>query len=822
MMRLVGRGTRAVLRWRQGRLGRKSRSVAEGDARGEPGAEALVNRGTPLGSAEFAALYGFELEQFQQQGVDALLAGNSVVVSAPTGSGKTLVGEAAAMSALARGMRIVYTTPLKALSNQKFREFRALFGPEHVGLRTGDSAINASASLVIMTTEILRNMLYSCAGSSHPPPGLEDVAAAVLDEVHYLGDPDRGTVWEECIIYAMPHMQLMCLSATIGNPLDLKNWIQSVHGPCTLIESSFRPVPLTWLVSQPQIGSEGGLMPLLDNRGRRMSKGLKRQQSKVRAFNESGSLSDADSEAIASATSPVSMFETLAQLREEDLLPALWFIFSRKRCDKAVEKMANESLTSPDERGAIGEAINQLAQSDPDSVKPEWVEPLKRGIAAHHAGCLPSWKGLVEELFQRGLIKVVFATETLAAGINMPARTAVLNAIVKRRDNRHSLLTVNELMQMSGRAGRRGFDTAGYVVLAQTSYEGPKEMLQVLLGEPEPLRSQYKVTYSMILNMIKFRDLESAKALLAKSFGNSLGEEAKENLRDAKALEARADGDVREGWIVAGYDSKIVDEYESLKKKEEQHRRALDVLASQLPAKEHMNAEERESLSAQAKRLTDARRDVKDHAQQHSMQKPPKHVKQAKKRADKLRQQAQDLRESARGNSEDMWECFQRGLGVLRDMGAIEEKSLKLLSLGEVAAEAKAENELLLAISLMSRELSRLRPGELAASISALIASESVNRLDLKEPPEVSENTDSALQELEPKLQELDEAQLHHGFGYPPEIDARLAGVVEAWAWGCSWSEVTALAPAVDDGDLVRLFRCPPSAFAPLFESDLL
>lgn len=206
-----------------------------------PAMQSLVNRGEGLKAWEFANLYGFELERFQQEAVDCLLQGNSVVVSAPTGSGKTLVGEAAAISALAKGQRVVYTTPLKALSNQKFRQFREAFGTDNVGLRTGDTAINGSASLVVMTTEILRNMLYSSAGSHSAPPGLDSVCACVLDEVHYLGDPNRGTVWEECIVYAPPSIQLMCLSATIGNPSDLTQWISSVHGPCKLSTSLFIP-----------------------------------------------------------------------------------------------------------------------------------------------------------------------------------------------------------------------------------------------------------------------------------------------------------------------------------------------------------------------------------------------------------------------------------------------------------------------------------------------------------------------------------------------------------------------------------------------------
>jgi superfamily II RNA helicase len=353
-----------------------------------------------------------------------------------------------------------------------------------VGLKTGDAAINPDARIVVMTTEILRNMLYRTAGGGAPDSSLTDVGLVVLDEVHYLSDADRGTVWEECIIYSPPAVPLLCLSATVGNPDDLQGWISAVHGPCELVTSSWRPVPLTFMFAKrggddERGGGWPGLGPLLSRRGDRMNRALEEPAADARDKSGPRMVSSWRKDA-------PSQESVVRHLVREDLLPAIWFIFSRARCDEAVVAVKTAtSLVTPEERARLSAALEGLRSSNPEALRPEYAEPLLAGVAAHHAGCLPAWKTLVEGLFQEGLIKLVFATETLAAGINMPARAVVLSSTSKRDAEGPRSLTVNEFMQMAGRAGRRGYDTQGAVVVVQSPFEGPGSAAELALGQPE-------------------------------------------------------------------------------------------------------------------------------------------------------------------------------------------------------------------------------------------------------------------------------------------------------------------------------------------------
>ncbi len=451
---------------------------------------------------ELNNLFPFELDPFQKQAIAALNASRSVVVCAPTGSGKTLIGEYTIYRALSRGGRIFYTTPLKALSNQKLRDFREQFGAEQVGLLTGDVSINREAPILVMTTEIFRNMLYGTpigeVGTS-----LVGVEAVVLDECHYMNDRQRGTVWEESIIYCPPEIQLVALSATVANADQLTDWLNIVHGPTELIYSNFRPVPLQFYFGNPK-----GLFPLLDENQKQINPRLKpkNKENKGRGGRpESPSLT-----------------YVVSQLQQRDMLPAIYFIFSRRGCDKAVEEMGEFSLVNQREAAELKARIDEFLSRNPDAGRAGQIEPLYRGIAAHHAGILPAWKGLVEELFQLGLIKVVFATETLAAGINMPARTTVISTLSKRTDRGHRLLTASEFLQMAGRAGRRGMDATGYVVTLQTPFEGAKEAAYLATAGADPLVSQFTPTYGMVLNLLQTHTVTEAKNLVERSFAQYL------------------------------------------------------------------------------------------------------------------------------------------------------------------------------------------------------------------------------------------------------------------------------------------------------------
>lgn len=447
-------------------------------------------------------LFPFELDEFQLEAIAALNADRSVVVCAPTGSGKTLVGEYAIYRALAHNHRVFYTTPLKALSNQKWRDFSEQFGAQTVGLLTGDMSINREAPILVMTTEIFRNMLYGTpigeVGTS-----LVGVETVVLDECHYMNDRQRGTVWEESIIYCPHEIQLVALSATVANSQQLTDWIGQVHGPTDLIYSDFRPVPLEFNFSNTK-----GLFPLLNENGTKLSPRLKPKSGQNKPANRK-------------PESP-SITYVLSHLAHRDMLPAIYFIFSRRGCDQAVTEVAGLELVTPQEARELKTRIDEFLVRFPEAGRTGQVEPLYRGIAAHHAGILPTWKGFVEELFQLGLIKVVFATETLAAGINMPARTTVISSLSKRTDRGHRLLNASEFLQMAGRAGRRGMDERGYVVTVQTPFEGAKEAAYLATSQPDPLVSQFSPSYGMVLNLLQTHTIDEAKELVERSFGKYL------------------------------------------------------------------------------------------------------------------------------------------------------------------------------------------------------------------------------------------------------------------------------------------------------------
>jgi superfamily II RNA helicase len=466
-----------------------------------PAALMPVHNSVPVPGVDLSTLYPFPLDAFQQESIAALDSGESVVVVAPTGSGKTLIGEYAIWRALGQGKRVFYTTPLKALSNQKLRDFRRQFGVERVGLVTGDLCINRDAQVLVMTTEIFRNILYGTL-TDQPETALRDVEAVVLDECHYMNDRQRGTVWEESIVYCPPQIQLIALSATIANATQLTDWIRWVHGPTQLVQSTWRPVPLRF-----HFGTRQGLLPLLNSQQTQLNPKLKGLPSKHsgRSRQGRGALPD-----------PCLIIEALQQ---RQMLPAIYFIFSRRGCDQAVQATRSLNLLTPAETTALQQSVAQFLDNYPELAHSPVLDGIYRGVAAHHAGLLPAWKSLTEELFGRGLIKVVFATETLAAGINMPARTTVISSLSKRTDLGHRLLSASEFLQMSGRAGRRGMDTVGHVVTMQTAFEGAMEAAYLATMGADPLMSQFTPSYGMVLNLLQTRTLEEARALIEKSFG---------------------------------------------------------------------------------------------------------------------------------------------------------------------------------------------------------------------------------------------------------------------------------------------------------------
>ncbi|HET9692639.1 MAG TPA: DEAD/DEAH box helicase, partial [Acidimicrobiales bacterium] len=429
--------------------GHGHRSELPADA--DPGAFSEVRR-------VFAAGVGFELDRFQLEALDALDGGCNVVVAAPTGSGKTVVAEYAVARALAEGAKAFYTTPLKALSNQKYGELVRRHGADSVGLLTGDNAINGDAPVVVMTTEVLRNMIYAASGA------LDGLRYVVLDEVHYLQNAYRGPVWEEVIIHAPPAVGLVCLSATVSNADELADWIRTVRGPTATVVEHRRPVALTDLVLFGDRDADRLLLlpTLVDGR----------PNPEAAALDAKAAVRSTPRAARRARLFTPRRPEVVEVLADHGMLPAIYFIFSRNACDDAVTQCLREGgrLTSSDERRqirAVAEAhVEALSDGDLAVLGyGTWLAGLEAGYAAHHAGLVPPFKEAVEECFASGLVKVVFATETLSLGINMPARSVVIEKLTKFTGDHHQFLTPGEYTQLTGRAGRRGIDNVGHAVV---------------------------------------------------------------------------------------------------------------------------------------------------------------------------------------------------------------------------------------------------------------------------------------------------------------------------------------------------------------------
>jgi ATP-dependent RNA helicase HelY len=434
-----------------------------------------------------------------------------VVVAAPTGSGKTVVAEYAVARALAEGAKAFYTTPLKALSNQKYGELVRRHGPERVGLLTGDNSVNGTAPVVVMTTEVLRNMIYAAS------PVLEGLRYAILDEVHYLQNAYRGPVWEEVIIHAPPGVDLVCLSATVSNAEELSDWIRTVRGPTTAVIEDRRPVDLHDLYLLGDRSSERMLLlpTLVDGRPNPEAAAL--DSKTLRHPGQRG-------RPRGRLYTPRRV-EVVELLGEQEMLPAIYFIFSRAACDDAVAACRRDGprLTSAEERRQIRalaeEHVEALADSELDVLDyAGWVDALESGYAAHHAGLVPPMKEAVEACFAAGLVKVVFATETLSLGINMPARTVVIEKMTKFTGERHEFLTPGEYTQLTGRAGRRGIDQVGYAVVLWSPFVPFDQVAGLAGARSYSLTSSFRPTYNMAVNLVRRYPPDQAHHLLNLSF----------------------------------------------------------------------------------------------------------------------------------------------------------------------------------------------------------------------------------------------------------------------------------------------------------------
>ena len=724
-------------------------------------------------------MYGFpfELDEFQKDACEIINNGESVVVCAPTGAGKTVIAQHAIHKALEEGVRIFYTTPLKALSNQKFYDFGEKYGYDKVGLLTGDTSINRGAQVVIMTTEVFRNMLYG-TNFGAVADNLKDVKYVVLDEVHYMNDEQRGTVWEESIIYCPTNIQIIALSATVANGEELTNWINTVHSKTKLVNTDFRPVPLRFYYfdsSQPY-----KLLPLLTPSGQLNSK-IKPEKPQWAKGKDKRKKSYVK--------------QIIQNLADNDMLPAIYFTFSRKKCDEQMEKCSGLGLNTKAEQEKIKTFIDEFIADNPHLYGNKHTEYLIQGVASHHAGLLPAWKNLVEKLFQQGLIKVVFATETLAAGINMPARSTVISATSKRTDSGHRMLTANEFLQMSGRAGRRGMDEVGYVTIVGTSFQSPDEVAELVLSNANPLESRFSPSYSMVLNLLQRFSLEESKELILKSFGYySSDYRLKPILAQIEAYDIEKSE--RNFVCPCGLKDEQLLEYDKARFIYVQNRTTYKKILKQEKSKKR-------PLSQEV--IEFGKRNKQELAKMQNFEcNQCKLYKKHSKNLEVLRRievKKQRLAKEIEKQKDIYWNKFLSHRALLQDYGYLQNDYPT--ERGKTTSQLRAENELFLAEIIFSGILENLTPSQLAGVICAITTEEL--RIEIPYIP-FSEQVRKSLNHIRNIKRKLEKAQSRYDIEAPLYINPFFSSLIELWVEGAEWETISEQIE-IGEGDIVRAFK---------------
>ena len=725
--------------------------------------------------------FSFKLDDFQEEALFHINNGKSVVVCAPTGAGKTCIAQMAIHKALKEGTRIFYTTPLKALSNQKYNDFSQKYGEEKVGLLTGDTSINRNAQIVVMTTEVFRNMLYGTNFGS-VSDNLKEVRYVVLDEVHYMNDEQRGTVWEESIIYCPTNVQIIALSATVANSQQLTDWINTVHSRTELVYTDFRPVPLRYYYYDSSKPND--ILPLFTPEGR-LNKKIK-PESKAKYFGRKGKMPQRQ---VAK--------DVVSVLHKKNMLPAIYFTFSRKKCDEQMEKCAGLCLTTPEEQKEIKKIVDEYLAENPYLYNNKHLEYVLCGVASHHAGLLPGWKVLVEKLFQKGLIKVVFATETLAAGINMPARSTVISAVSKRTDSGHRMLTPSEFLQMSGRAGRRGMDEIGYVTIVGTAFQSPEEVAELVKSDANPLESRFTPTYSMVLNLLQRFSLDEAKELILKSFGYYTSTTRLTPLIKQQEELNKVIGEIKEFKCPFGHSTKNMFEYIKLKNLYVEQRKTAKVLRKQMNKKNPQNVEYVKDFEYKTKQLLhkvqafgcDNCKLYRKHAKENEL-------------LDRYQKRAMKLEKNIEYQKDVYWRIFLNHAGVLEKMGYIENNYPN--EKGMTTAAIRAENELFLSEIIFSGILDTLKIDELASVICA-ITTEDLRTEVYPEIP-ISKGTRKALNRIKDIRRRIAIVQRDFEIETPMYINSYYSPLIEYWVNGGEWEDLMEQIPS-GEGDVVRCFK---------------
>lgn len=733
-----------------------------------------------------ADLFPFKLDDFQLEACKHLDEGRSVVVCAPTGSGKTVIAEYAVELAFRMNKRCYYTTPLKALSNQKFYDFRQKYGEDRVGLLTGDISINRDGSVVVMTTEVFRNMLYGTI-LGEVGRNLRDVAFVILDECHYMNDAERGTVWEESIIYAPRDIQLVALSATVANAEELTTWIDETHGPTALVKSDFRPVPLRF-----HYFGDRHIYPLLSP-GRGLNMQLKGRYGKRKRADLP------HKRRLVTALSP-NPGDVLAVLSSRNMLPAIYFLFSRRGCEEAMQRARGIPLVNHDEEAELRAVVDRFTAENPNLRNHPHLPYIFEGMSVHHAGMLPSWKMMVEKLFQRGLLKVVFATETLAAGINMPARTTVISSLTKRDDAGHRELTASEFLQMSGRAGRRGMDEVGHVVVLNHPFESVEDAARLATATADPLSSRFTPSYGMVLNLLQRHTIVESRDLIERSFGQFMVAQEMEPLL-LKKLEWEGELERLSQPLCPGERGDLGLYSRRLEAVRAKHKQMKSIDRGMRGAHAQAAGAGRDeallALRLEVKSLLDEAYAMPCHG--CPVQKP------CSKQSDRVRHlqgRVKEWNKRAERETGRYWRTFQALTDILRLEGYLDGDTPT--KLGRMAAGIRGVNELFLAEVAISGILFDLQPAEFAAVVTAIVTEEGRTAEGLR--ARVSPVVDMVLEEVHKISRNVTRIQKQFDVEIPVEYSPLLAPLTEMWVSGASWDDIR-MATIYDEGDVVRSLR---------------
>lgn len=741
----------------------------------------------------FASELKFPLDDFQEKSCRALESGSGVLVAAPTGAGKTIVGEFAIYLAVQSGQKVFYTTPIKALSNQKFAELTAKYGKEKVGLLTGDTNNNSDAQIVVMTTEVLRNMIYANSQS------LRDLGFVVMDEVHYLADRFRGAVWEEVILHLPKDVRVVSLSATVSNAEEFGAWLAEVRGNTQIIVSEIRPVPLHQHV---MLGDE--ILELFESgsNGMRVNPELARkhqalQRNPIRTRGKGGHY-QRDRGSFQKLDKP----RVVSNLEEAGLLPAIFFIFSRAGCEGAVSACRRDGLrlTNREEQleiRRIAEArCSSIADEDLDTLGYfDWLASLERGFAAHHAGMLPAFKEVVEELFLRKLVRVVFATETLALGINMPARTVVLERLDKFNGEGRVQITAGEYTQLTGRAGRRGIDTEGHSVILWGQQLDPNLVAGLASKRTYPLNSSFKPTYNMAVNLISAFGAHRASKMLEKSFAQFQAD---------RGVVGLARGIAEKQESLEGYESAMECHLGDFIEYSRIRREISDLERGNYHNRNRAGKDLRQSKGARQleMQLADLKRQMRAHPS-HGCADREAHARWGE-RYQKLRKEIDAAVSQIESRTNLVARTFNRICQLLTDLNYLveEDDDLEVTDSGNRLAKIYGERDLLIAECINKGAWSNLDPANLAALGMALVYEGRRDEGDY-EPKLPKGDFRDALEATENIQEQLLELQTRYRLPKETQLDLGLCWATYRWASGARLDDVLKLSGLLP-GDFIR------------------